>query len=321
MEIRKAVRHRVNLIMSISGPSGSGKTYSALLLAAGLVSPGGKVGFVDTENGRGVMYADSPGITAALPQGYDILELAAPFTPARYKEALDAFERKGYEVVIIDSGSHEWEGEGGCSDMAEADRGRWNRAKKEHKRFVMRLLNSNMHVIVCLRAREKSKIIDKKDSPDGKEHVIPMGMQPVAEKNFVFEMMCSWMVEEKTHLAIPMKLPEQFQRMFATPKLLTKDDGERIRKWNEGAADIDPLEKLQRQARAAAEEGVEAYKSFFSGLQKQQQRQLAETTHESNKQIAIATDAQAKADAEAAQNNGLGADGYALQPFSSPTIA
>ena len=36
MEIKKAVRTSVNLIMSVSGVSGSGKTYSALLLAAGL---------------------------------------------------------------------------------------------------------------------------------------------------------------------------------------------------------------------------------------------------------------------------------------------
>ena len=40
MEIKKAVRTSVNLIMSVSGVSGSGKTYSALLLAAGLAGPG-----------------------------------------------------------------------------------------------------------------------------------------------------------------------------------------------------------------------------------------------------------------------------------------
>lgn len=294
-EIKKAVRHKVNLIMSIAGVSGAGKTYSAMLLAAGLAGPNGKVGMIDTENGRGVMYADSPGIVAALPQGYDILELTPPFSPQRYIEAIDAFERAGYGVVVIDSGSHEWEGSGGCTDMAEADRGRWNKAKLANKRYVNRLLNSNMHIVVCLRAREKSKIIDKKDSLDGREHIIPLGVQPIAEKNFVFEMMASWMVEEGTHLAVPLKLPEQFQPMFAQPRMLTKADGERIRLWNEGAAEIDPYDKLRRQARSAAEEGMDSYRAFFETLTKDQARALA-GSHEENKRIAVAVDAQEAGD-------------------------
>jgi len=290
MLIKKAVRHAVNLIMSISGVSGSGKTYTALLMAGGLAGPNGKVGFIDTENGRGCMYADSPGIMAAIPQGYDVIELTAPFSPAHYIEAIDEFERAGYRVLVIDSGSHEWEGIGGCTDMAEADKGRWNRAKRENKRFVMRLLNSNMHIIVCLRAREKSKIIDKKDSPDGKEKVIPLGILPVSEKNFPYEMIVSFLVEEKTHFAQPVKLPEQFQSMFATPKMLTKEDGEKIRKWNEAAPEADPAEKLKRQSRAAAAEGMEAYKAFFALLPKPQQKFLIETIHEENKTAAEEAD-------------------------------
>ena len=291
MIIKKAVRHEVNLIMSISGVSGSGKTYSALLLAAGLAGPEAKIGFVDTENGRGCMYADSPGIMAALPQGYDTIELTAPFSPARYIEAIDEFERAGYRVLVIDSGSHEWEGIGGCTDIAEADKGRWNRAKRENKRFVMRLMNSNMHIIVCLRAREKSKIIDKRDSPDGKEHVIPLGILPVSEKNFPYEMIVSFLVEEKTHFAQPIKLPEQFQAMFSTPKMLTKADGEKIRQWNELAPSSDSGEKLKRQSRMAASEGMVAYKAFFSALSKPEQKFLTDTIHEENKATANEFDA------------------------------
>ena len=297
MEIKKAIRHKVNLIISIAGVSGSGKTYSALLLAAGLAGPGGKIGFLDTENGRGSMYADDPGVMAAIPQGYGALELEAPFSPARYIEAIDTFERAGYQVLVIDSASHSWEGIGGCTDIAEADRGRWNRAKLQNKRLVMRLLNSNMSIVVCLRAREKSKIIDKKDSPDGKEHIIPLGILPVSEKNFPYEMMLSFLVEEGTHLAKPIKLPAQFAKLFSQPKLITKDDGDKIRLWNECAADFDPLEKLKRQSRAAASEGMAAYKTFFGGLSKAQQQQLAATIHEENKASADEADAE-KAEAE-----------------------
>jgi AAA domain-containing protein len=296
MEIKKAVRHAVNLIVSVSGVSGSGKTYSSILLGAGLAGPNGKVGFIDTENGRGCTYADSPGIMAALPQGYDTIELTAPFTPTRYIEAIGEFEHAGYRVLIIDSGSHSWEGIGGCSDMAEADKGRWNRAKRENKRFVMRLLNSSMHIIVCLRAREKSKIIDKKDSPDGKEHIVPLGILPVAEKNFPYEMMLSFLVDEATHQARPIKLPEQFAALFSTPKMLAKADGDAIRQWNERAPEMDASEKLKRQARAAAQDGMEAYGKFYGSLPPIQKKILADSTHAENKAIATQADADRKAD-------------------------
>lgn len=294
MEIKKATRRAIPMIVSISGVSGGGKTYSALLMAAGLAGPGGKVGFLDTENGRGTMYADSPGIVAAMPQGYDYGELSAPFTPARYMEAIDAFETAGYAVLVIDSGSHEWEGQGGCSDMAEADKGRWNKAKLANKRYVNRLLNSNMHIIVCLRAREKSKIIDKRDSADGKEHVIPMGILPVCEKNFPFEMLLSFLVEEKTHLADPIKCPEPLAHLFKTPRLLTKADGEAIRNWNNKAPMADSNEKLKRRARVAAEDGFSAYQGFFAECTKEERAILAASTHEDNKAIGKRVDAEAE---------------------------
>lgn len=292
MEIKRAARHAVNMIMSISGVSGSGKTYSALLLAAGLAGPSGKVGFLDTENGRGCMYADSPGIMAALPQGYDTLELTAPFSPARYVEAIEQFERAGYSVLVIDSGTHSWEGIGGCTDIAEADKGRWNKAKLANKKLVNRLLNSSMHVIVCLRAREKSKIIPKHESASGKEEVIPLGILPACEKNFPFEMLLSFLVSEKTHLAEPLKCPEPLLGIFpkSKPKLLTKADGEAIRNWNLQAPALDVNEKLKRRARSAAEEGIGAYQTFFGGISKSEQLILASTTHAENKRVADQAD-------------------------------
>src|SRR4051812_25477049 len=94
-----ARRKAVPILVSLAGVSGSGKTYSALLLAAGLAGPNGRVGFLDTENGRGSMYADSPGIQAALPGGYQIADMREPFTPARYSEAVESFERAGIQVL------------------------------------------------------------------------------------------------------------------------------------------------------------------------------------------------------------------------------
>jgi AAA domain len=299
MEIKKAIRHSVNMIMSISGVSGSGKTYTGLLLAAGLAGPGGKVGFLDTENGRGCMYADSPGIMAALPQGYDTIELSAPFHPLRYIEAIDEFERAGHNVLVIDSGSHAWEGSGGCTDIAEKDKGRWNGAKLANKRLVSRLLNSPMHIVVCLRAREKSKIIPAANGK--KEEVISLGILPVSEKNFPYEMLLSFFVEEKTHLATQVKCPEPLLSLFPAPKLLTKEDGERIREWNDGAPQMNPMEKVFRRARDAAEGGLKAYMDLFGSLTPAQKKALVSGPHAANKALAE----QADFDAEQARMQDL----------------
>jgi len=285
MEIKKAKRHAVPMIVSLSGVSGSGKTYSGLLLAAGLVKPNGKIGFIDTENGRGCMYADSPGIMRAIPQGYDTIELGPPYSPERYIEAVDTFEKAGYEVVVIDSGSHEWSGQGGCTDIAEANNGRWNKAKLANKRFVNRLLLSSMHIVVCLRAQEKSKIIPKTESKTGKEEIISLGILPISEKSFPFEMLLSFFMEEKTNLATAIKCPEPLADLFKTPRMLTKADGERIREWNSTGKAVDVNDQLIKRSRIIASEGEAPYKAFFEALSKEQRAAL-KSVHEENKLIA-----------------------------------
>lgn len=295
-EIKPATRHAVPILMSLSGVSGSGKTYTALLIAAGIAGPNGKVGFLDTENGRGCMYSDSPGIKAALPPlagsayaNYQTIELSAPFHPSRYIEAIDAFENAGYTVLVIDSASHAWSGEGGASDIAEKDKGRWNRAKLANKRFVTRLLYSSMSIVVCLRAQEKSKIIKL---PNGKEETISLGIQPVSEKSFPFEFMLSFFMEEKTNLATQIKCPEPLLPLFPTPKLLTKEDGERIRQWNETGMLADLNEQIIKRSLLAAGEGMAAYQAFFGALNAAQKKALA-GVHAQNKLAAEQADREA----------------------------
>src|SRR5438128_2317445 len=106
-EIHRATKRRAKLRLGMSGPAGSGKTYSALLIASGL---GGRIGMIDTEHGSGDLYAD------LLPEGYDVLPLTPPFTPARYIEAIHALEQSGVQTIIVDSLSHAWAGEGGSLD-------------------------------------------------------------------------------------------------------------------------------------------------------------------------------------------------------------
>ncbi|WP_423806808.1 AAA family ATPase, partial [Phascolarctobacterium succinatutens] len=102
---KKAERKKAFLKIAITGVSGSGKTYSALQLAQGL---GDKIAMIDTENGSGELYSNLC--------EYDVAPMAAPFTPEKYIDYIHEAEQAGYNVLIIDSLSHAWAGEGGVLD-------------------------------------------------------------------------------------------------------------------------------------------------------------------------------------------------------------
>lgn len=182
VQIRKAERKKAKLRLGLSGPSGSGKTYSSLLLAFGL---GQKIGMIDTEHGSGDLYAHLG--------DYDIVQIEAPFTVHKYLEALRAFEDGGYDVVIIDSLSHAWAGEGGLLDkqgkIADNDpRGNsytaWRKVTPEHNQLVEAMLASPCHLIATVRAKQEYS--QEKDDK-GKTVIRKLGMAPVQREGMEYE--------------------------------------------------------------------------------------------------------------------------------------
>lgn len=184
-----AVRDRVGLLIGLAGSTGSGKTLSALKLARGLAGgDDSRIAFVDTEGGRGKHYAPAPGEALGGNRfGFQHGDLRAPFTPEAYLAAIDAADRAGFEVIVIDSFSHVWDGDGGLQDMhgtavdalvarsreAAAEKGwkfdeiaardkasigAWKEPKMRHKRMVSRLLQCRAHLVICMRAEEKMRM-------------------------------------------------------------------------------------------------------------------------------------------------------------------
>jgi len=294
LEIRKAVRRALPMQIGFYGPSGSGKTMSALLFAAGLAGPNGKVVVIDTERGRGELYADNKRVLAALPQGYDVVTLDQPYHPKRFVEAIDLCEKAGYSFCLIDSESDSWDGPGGCSDITEENKGRWNKAKLANKKMKTRIALSDMHVLSLFKAQEKTKIIDKAKSATGKEEVVSLGILPISEKNAFYPMLLGFSLEPNTHLATAVKYHEDLGYLFKEPKLLTKEDGEKVRLWNQGAKPLEPGEQVIKRARVAAEGGTETYRAFFLDLTSAQKK-LVQPFHEENKFIAEQADLEAKA--------------------------
>lgn len=284
--ITKAERKAVPVIASIAGTSGSGKTYSALLMAAGLAGENGKVGFIDTEAGRGSMYADDPDIINAMPGGeYYIDTITNSFSPDKYIEKIKQFIDFGVTVLVIDSMTHEWEGQGGCQDMVEKYKGgnerkampAWARAKMAHKKLMNFILQSPVHIIFCLRAKEKSKPVQVFKNGKTVTEIINDGLQPIQEKNFMYEMTLSMMLEESSPgKPIITKCPKPLLGLFQGEQpIISKETGEKLREWADGGADIDKrLRELILECNDAATFGSSALSAFKARLTPEEKKIL-----------------------------------------------
>lgn len=257
------------MVIGLAGPSGSGKTYTALQLAYGLANGNAKkVGLLDTENRRGSLYSDVLKNKDGQVQRFLIGDLYAPFSPQRYVDAILEFQAAGVEVLVIDSFSHVWEGEGGCEDIANAGNPknpRWNEAKREHKRLMNTLLASDCHIILCLRAREKVKLVKR----DGKTEYEPQGVLPICEKNVPFELTASMLMWDGGKSRDVMKCPEELAPIFgkagetASGYLLPKH-GLQLRRWIEGGVQLDPkVEHARNSLRTVTEQGVDAIRQAW----------------------------------------------------------
>jgi hypothetical protein len=261
VQIREAIRENVRIVFGLTSNTGDGKTRSAIEVAYGLC--GGdtkKMGFLDTENRRGSLYADCLVSNAWKPtrDRFLIADLAPPFSPERYRGAIDDFEHAGVDVLVIDSVSHEWEGTGGCDEIAHAGNPRtprWNLAKEEHKKFMNKLLQCDMHIIVCVRAREKTKM---QTGSDGKLQFVPIGLQPITEKSFMFELTASLMLFEQGRVRKHLKMPEELKDIVGHERpYLTSEDGYRLRQWLQGAHQVDQaVEKFRNRLLANTDGGV-----------------------------------------------------------------
>jgi hypothetical protein len=185
---KKAERRQAKLRLALTGPSGAGKTFSALLIAAGI---GKRIAFVDTENHSASLYADvKTGLLAGI--DFDAIEIDAPYTMDKYLAAIDAAEREKYDVLVIDSISHAWAGEGGLLDKKAALDNRpgansyvsWGKITPEHERFKAHLIQAGLHLIVTMRSKQ-DYILEMNEK--GKQEPRKVGLAPIQRDGMEYE--------------------------------------------------------------------------------------------------------------------------------------
>lgn len=266
---KPAKRENVPLLIGLEGASGSGKTYSALLLASGIADEvgrargrEGRVFGIDSERGRMLHYADAFQFMHG--------EINPPFRPRAYGSAIAAAEEAGADVIVIDSFSHEWEGEGGVKEWADEilaanpnmkPPAQWNIPKsgpEGHKRLVNQMLAARAHIIVCLRSEEKLRMeevpqFNNDGSPkmwngkQSKKTVITAAKdlpveerwQPICEKRFPYEITTSLLLTPgQPGVPIPRKLQEQHRPYFPEGQRIGREAGAALARWALGGAAV-----------------------------------------------------------------------------------
>lgn len=230
----KAMRKQAKLRAALIGSSGSGKTYSALMMAKGL---GGRIAVIDTENGSASLYSHLV--------DFDVLNLNAPYTPERYIDAIILAEKNNYDVLIIDSATHEWNG---CLDLLDAvatskykgDTWRaWKEITPRHNAFLEAIVSSKMHVIVTCRAKTETA----RQEIDGKQKVVKLGLKTEQRDGFEYEFTVVLDIVHDGHYATASK---DRTGLFTgkDPKPISTETGENLLEWlNNGESEDDLFSK------------------------------------------------------------------------------
>lgn len=224
-----ASRDDVFLKTAIMGPSGSGKTYSSLVVATGMAKEfekkhgrPAKIALADTEKGRGKYYLGE--------FKYSYIRFDAPYNPESYIELINYCVDKGYDILIIDSTSHEWDGEGGCLELQQKAGGTyqaWSRVSPRHNKFIESIAYSPIHIIATMRGKDQYEV--EKDEK-GKTTVKKLGMGARQRDGFEYDFTCSLMLDQKTHTVdVEKDTTHCFDNKAAF--ILTEEDGEQLMKW------------------------------------------------------------------------------------------
>lgn len=233
---QKAERKKSKLRLGISAPSGGGKTYSALLIAFGITKDWSKIAVIDTERGSAELYSDLG--------EYCVAQLTPPFTPQKYIETIHIAEQSGFEVVIIDSLSHAWTGEGGMLEMQDAaakgsksgnSYTAWREVTPLHNKLVDTILQSPCHIIVTTRSKTEYVL-----QTDDKGRTTPkkIGLSPVFRDGLEYEMTVFFDMSVEHVASTTKDRTRLFDGKYFTP---SSETGEALANWLNSGAEIKPI--------------------------------------------------------------------------------
>lgn len=189
---KPATREQLKARIALDGPTGSGKTYTGLEFAFVLAGPNGRVCVIDTEHRSASKYAGYA--PHGIPWLFDVCDLKH-YAPSTYTAAIREAGQLGYDVILIDSLSHGWEGVGGALDQVDkkaAESGNsftaWKDVTPQHREMIDAILASPAHVVVTMRSKMEY-VLEETTNKNGRKVTTPkkVGMAPIQRQGMEYE--------------------------------------------------------------------------------------------------------------------------------------
>jgi len=223
MEFKKATKINRKLRLALTGPTGAGKTYSALAIASGLSQ---KVALIDTEHESSTNYADD--------HDFSLLVLKN-FNPHNYIDALAKAAENKFEVVIIDSLSHAWNGKGGALELVDQAAARnksnsfssWREVTPLQNRLIDSIVSAPFHVIATMRSKMESQM--QQNPVTNRMEIKKLGMAPIQRDGVEYEFDLVGEIDAQHRLIFTKSRIKSFaDRMITNPGA---DIGKEILAW------------------------------------------------------------------------------------------
>jgi hypothetical protein len=179
---------------------------------------------IDTENGRADYYAHLG--------EYSVIPITGTYETEKYINAITDAESAGFEVIIIDSLTHAWNGPGGILQLVDSlaatsrlnNFTAWGVATPKEQALRQRIMSSTAHTIVTIRSKMETTIIDGKPKK--------IGMKPEYRDGIEYEFTIYGEMNER-QVTIIKDNTGSFSAPVFTP---TTDTGRKIADWcNTGA--------------------------------------------------------------------------------------
>lgn len=183
---KPATREKTKARVLLAGPSGSGKTRAALEIARGL---GDRIAVIDSENRSASLYVGLNGIT------FDVCELQPPYTYDKYLQAMKAaIDARAYDVLVIDSLTHVWSGEGGALETVDRKSNggnaftAWKDVTPQHNRLLTALSASPIHLLCTVRTKT-AYVLEERENRSGRLVQTPrkVGLAPIFREGVEYE--------------------------------------------------------------------------------------------------------------------------------------
>lgn len=255
-QVKKAKREKIYVKIALMAPSGGGKTYGSLRLATGMAEEikketgkDARILMANTEAKRGYYYANE--------FDYDIVDIDPPHNPEKYVDLIDFAVKEGYDILIIDSSSHEWEGKGGCLELHQQAGGQyqsWKSVTPRHNKFIQAIADSPIHIIATMRGKDQYEI-NKDDR--GKTSIQKLGVGAKQRDGFEYEFTCTFLIDQKTNTA---EVQKDNTHIFDQegPTILSENHGIKVMQWANSGEGYTPI--VRKNEEETPEEDIKSVK-------------------------------------------------------------